>query len=382
MRRAQTRAVGGGGRKPHKRHKVLSEADVVEVWARFRRGETFVAMGELLGCTPETAWNAVARHGGLPPRPRRRAARALTRAEREEISRGVAAGAARRAIARRLGRAPSTVSREIKRHGGAADYRALEADRAAWDRARRPKRCRLARHRRLQRVVAAKLRADWSPAQIAGWLVTRYPDDLTMRVSHETIYRTLYVQRRAARGHGVDQRAAAGGRGPGGAGPLGGRPPPGGRALAGRGAGRAALALRPPRATARARRGARGAGARPAGAAAAGEPQAVADVGPGQGDGAPPGLHRRHGGASLLLCPTQPVGAGLEREHERPLAAVLSEGAGSLAPDAATTRRGGEETQHAAPRDARLADTGPSVRRHCCVDRLRPRRICPAPGTL
>jgi len=229
MRRAQTRAVGGGGRKPHKRHKVLSEADVVEVWARFRRGETFVAMGELLGCTPETAWNAVARHGGLPPRPRRRAARALTRAEREEISRGVAAGAARRAIARRLGRAPSTVSREIKRHGGAADYRALEADRAAWDRARRPKRCRLARHRRLQRVVAAKLRADWSPAQIAGWLVTRYPDDLTMRVSHETIYRTLYVQARGAlkreltahlRRRHVIRRTRAATRRPSGAGRL------------------------------------------------------------------------------------------------------------------------------------------------------------------
>jgi IS30 family transposase len=177
---------------------VLSAADVAVVWAAFQRGETFAAMGAALGCTPETAWNAVARHGGLPPRPRQRAARALTRAEREEISRGLAASEPQRAMARRLRRAPSTISREIKRHGGPAAYRAHEADQAAWDWARRPKRCRLATQGRLRRVVRTKLQADWAPAQIAGWLVTQYPTDLTMRVSAETIYRTLYVQARGA----------------------------------------------------------------------------------------------------------------------------------------------------------------------------------------
>jgi IS30 family transposase len=177
---------------------MLAAADIAVVWAGFQRGETFAAMGAALGCTPETAWNAVARHGGLAPRPRRRAARALTRAEREEISRGVAAGESQRAMARRLARAPSTISRELARHGGAAAYRAHDADQAACDRARRPKRCRLATRGRLRRVVRAKLQADWSPTQIAGWLVTQYPTDLTMRVSPETIYKTLYVQTRGA----------------------------------------------------------------------------------------------------------------------------------------------------------------------------------------
>src|SRR5688500_6088522 len=226
---AGRRAPRAKARRAHKRHRYLSAADVAAVWAAFRRGETFGAIGAALGCTPETAWNAVARRGGLPPPPRRRAARALTRAEREEISRGLAAGEGRRAIARRLGRAPSTIGREIRRHGEATDYRAHEADAAAWDRARRPKRCRLATHGRLRRVVAAKLRADWSPAQIAGWLATRYPDDLTMRVSPETIYRTLYVQARGAlkreltahlRRRHVIRRARAAARRPSGAGRL------------------------------------------------------------------------------------------------------------------------------------------------------------------
>jgi IS30 family transposase len=122
----------------------------------------------------------------------------LTLAEREAISRGLAAGTTLRAVARELGRAPSTISREIRRHGGQEQYRAVRADAEAWQSGTRPKRCRLARLRRLRRVVAAKLQRDWSPEQIAHWLVTIYPDDPTMRVSHETIYRTLYVQARGA----------------------------------------------------------------------------------------------------------------------------------------------------------------------------------------
>jgi IS30 family transposase len=122
----------------------------------------------------------------------------LTLSEREEISRGVAAGESATRIAARLGRSPSTVTRELDRHGGRGSYRAAEADRCAWDRGRRPQRCKLARDRRLCKVVAAKLAEDWSPQQIAGWLKLEFPDDETMRVSHETIYLTLFIQARGA----------------------------------------------------------------------------------------------------------------------------------------------------------------------------------------
>jgi len=122
----------------------------------------------------------------------------LTLREREEISRGVAAGDSARRIAGRLRRSPSTVTRELDRHGGRRRYGAAEADRRAWERARRPQRCKLARNPILNGLVAAKLREDWSPEQIAGWLKTRFPQDETMRVSHETIYLTLFVQARGA----------------------------------------------------------------------------------------------------------------------------------------------------------------------------------------
>jgi IS30 family transposase len=118
--------------------------------------------------------------------------------EREEISRGLAAQRSLRAIARTLGRAASSVSREVRRNGGAAGYRASGAEQRAWDRARRPKACVLAREPRLRQCVAEKLQLQWSPQQIAAWLVRRYPSDQSMRVSHETIYRTLFVQARGA----------------------------------------------------------------------------------------------------------------------------------------------------------------------------------------
>ena len=124
--------------------------------------------------------------------------RDLTLAEREEISRAVAERQSLRSIAARLGRAPSTVSREIRRNGGQADYRATEADNAAWDRALRPKRCKLAEDRALARIVADKLRLLWSPEQVAGWLKHTYPRDESHRVSHETIYRSLFIQARGA----------------------------------------------------------------------------------------------------------------------------------------------------------------------------------------
>jgi IS30 family transposase len=118
--------------------------------------------------------------------------------EREEISRGIAAGESFRAIARKLNRAVSTISQEVGRHGGRRCYRAAEADKAAWESARRPKPCLLASNRPLQRRVAVKLKEDWSPQQIAGWLRDQYPGNPEMWVSHETIYRSLFVQARGA----------------------------------------------------------------------------------------------------------------------------------------------------------------------------------------
>jgi IS30 family transposase len=123
---------------------------------------------------------------------------ALELSEREEISRGVMAGRSMRTMAYALGRAPSTVSREIGRNGGLGVYRASEADASAWQRARRPKRCKLARNRTLAQLVAEKLRLEWSPRQVAGWLKRTYPQDETRQVSHETIYRTLFIQARGA----------------------------------------------------------------------------------------------------------------------------------------------------------------------------------------
>jgi IS30 family transposase len=140
----------------------------------------------------------VAAEGGIAPAPRRRSRLALTPTEREEISRGLATGASARALARHLRRAPSSISREIRRHGGRQQYRARTADRRAWARSRRPKVCRLATESRLRRAVAAKLACQWSPQQIAGWLRTTFPSDPDMQVSHETIYRTLFVQSRGA----------------------------------------------------------------------------------------------------------------------------------------------------------------------------------------
>ncbi len=173
-------------------------AELNALWARWKAGDTFDAMGQAFGCSLFTIYDLIRRSGGVPPRPRRRSPRVLSTQEREEISRALAARESLRAIARRLGRAPSTISREIRRHGGATRYRATTADARAWRQARRPKRCRLATQPRLCRVVAAKLRADWAPQQIAAWLVSTYPTEPTMHVSHETIYRTLYIQARGA----------------------------------------------------------------------------------------------------------------------------------------------------------------------------------------
>lgn len=174
----------------------MTAAQRTELWQRWKAGESTADIGRALARDRGSVHSFLALRGGIAPLPRRRSSRALTLEEREEVSRGLAVGESDRAIARRLGRAPSTVSREIARNGGRLRYRASDADAAAWDRARRPKRCLLASRARLQRLVASKLSQQWSPQQIAGWLRQRYPGDETMQISHETIYRSLYVQAR------------------------------------------------------------------------------------------------------------------------------------------------------------------------------------------
>ena len=169
-----------------------------EMWKRWRAGESVVDIARALARERTGVGRIIAAGGGIAPRPRCRSTRVLSTMEREEISRGLADGQSLRVLARRLGRAPSTISREVHRHGGRAAYRAHRADRCAWGRARRPKACRLARCWRLRRAVAVKLRRQWSPQQISGWLLRTYPSDPEMQVSHETIYRSLFVQSRGA----------------------------------------------------------------------------------------------------------------------------------------------------------------------------------------
>ncbi len=174
----------------------LSAAQKAELWHRWKQGQSLSEIGRALGKHAGSIHGVVSSNGGFIPPVRRRSRWALTLAEREEISRGMAADRSIRQIAAMLGRAPSTVSREITRCGGAHTYRAAEADAQAWKRTRRPKPCRLATSPTLQWIVASKLTLDWSPEQIAGWLKRAFPDQGTMRVSHETIYRSLFIQAR------------------------------------------------------------------------------------------------------------------------------------------------------------------------------------------
>ena len=168
-----------------------------DVWSRWKAGQTLHEIGRAFD-KPHSCIRAVLLplRWHPPPIARRRFALALTLAEREDISRGIACGSSIREIASRFERTVSTVSREIARHGGRAAYRAHEADQQAWNAALRPKRCLLAVNRRLRDIVASKLMLDWSPEQISGWLKARYPDDESMRVSAETIYRSLFIQAR------------------------------------------------------------------------------------------------------------------------------------------------------------------------------------------
>ena len=176
----------------------LPEARKKELWERWKAGESISDIARALEKHHYSIHRVLEATGGIAPPPRRRSSWVLTLAEREEISRGLASGESMRSIAFRLDRSASTISREVDCNGGRGNYRARKADERAWERARRPKRCLLAVNRRLRDMVARKLREDFSPQQISGWLAKRYPDEEVMRVSAETIYRSLFVQAKGA----------------------------------------------------------------------------------------------------------------------------------------------------------------------------------------
>ena len=180
----------------YRRRVYFTDKQKAEIWDRWQRGESMSSIGRLFDRNSSSIFPLLARTGGIRPPERRRSRLALTLLDREEVSRGLRAGLSLRAIARQLCRAPSTISREVRRNGGRGCYRATRSDQAAWDRARRPKPCKLAGRPALCHTVSEKLERKWSPQQIAGWLTREHPDDESARVSHETIYRSLFIQAR------------------------------------------------------------------------------------------------------------------------------------------------------------------------------------------
>lgn len=181
-----------------------------ELWELWGKGEPSRLIARSLRSNASAVNRHLAKHGGVRPVPRRRGRQHLTLEQREEVTRGIAAGLSSRAIAALIGRAPSTVSREIARNGGRDSYRATVADAAAWERARRPKMSRLASHPELLQVVRERLESDWSPEQIAHWLRREHPQDHRLRISHETIYRSIYVASRRELGRESAKRLRSG----------------------------------------------------------------------------------------------------------------------------------------------------------------------------
>src|ERR1700693_2800019 len=190
---------------PFRRRVKLSANQRIDMWSRWKAGQSLQAIGRAFSKDHLSIQFMLSQHGGIVPAARQRSLLTLTLAEREDISRGVASGSSIREIAKGLERAVSTVSREVARHGGRPLYRANAADHQAWESALRPKRCLLAIHVKLQEIVAGKLILDWSPEQISGWLKSQYPEDERMRVSHETIYRGLFIQARGVLKKGLIQ---------------------------------------------------------------------------------------------------------------------------------------------------------------------------------
>lgn len=169
-----------------------------ELWDRWKKGQSLSEIGRALGKHAGSISGMLAIRGGIAPSARSRSVRVLSSSEREEISRGLSAGLAYIRIAEVIGRSTSTVSREVHRNGGRNAYRANRADQRAWRESKRPKPCLLALNENLRLTVASKLRLDWSPEQVAGWLKLQFPADRSMHVSHETIYKTLFIQARGA----------------------------------------------------------------------------------------------------------------------------------------------------------------------------------------
>jgi len=174
----------------------FTDKQKADIWDRWQRGESMSSIGRLFERNSSSIYPLLSRTGGIRPPDRKRSRFALTLSEREEISRGLGLGASLRSIAKRLRRAPSTISREVARNGGQSLYRASASDSAAWERARRPQRCKLACNKTLRDTVSKQIQKKWSPEQIAGWLKRTHMKDVSKRVSHETIYRSLFVQAR------------------------------------------------------------------------------------------------------------------------------------------------------------------------------------------
>jgi IS30 family transposase len=179
----------------------FTEAEKELIWDRHQAGVPVKRIAREMGRLNCSLRKLISTSGGIRPRPRIRCELHLSFDEREEISRGLAVGLSFRAIALKMGRAPSTISREVNANGGRGSYRALKADDASYRRARRPKVAKLGQNRRLRAKVEAKLKANWSPAEISGWLARTYPDNAEMYVSHETIYQSIFVQGRGALRH-------------------------------------------------------------------------------------------------------------------------------------------------------------------------------------
>ena len=354
----------------------MSAGEEAEVWQRWKRGELCPDIGRALDRDRSAIYYVVAARGGIPPPPRTRSRRGLRVTEREEISRGLARGDSLRQIGRRVGRAPSTVSREVRRHGGRTRYRAAVADTRAWARARRPKPCRLAGSVVLRTLVATKLARNWSPQQIAGWLTQTFPDDPGLHVSHETIYRSLFVQSRGVlkreliahlrRRHRVrrarqvttarhrneripdavsirERPAEVADRG--GPGPLGRQPADGGPSLLHRDARRTPVALRAVGAAG----GERHHDHRPR---PAHRVDGLAHLGSGERARGAQTIHRGHERPGLLLRPAEFVAARHEREHQRLAAPVLPEGDGPLAAHPGGSGCGRATAQHPSPQDS------------------------------
>ena len=174
----------------------MTDEKKAAIWEQWEKGSPMIQIAQSIAKPPATVFSYLRYHGGIRPRQRMRASNQLTLEEREEISRGLAANLSIRSIASLLDRSPSTICREINRNGGAARYRATSADQAAWKRGKRPKPCVLKTNPTLRALVVEKLSSNWSPEQISAWLLLTYPEDETLRVSHETIYKTLFIQTR------------------------------------------------------------------------------------------------------------------------------------------------------------------------------------------